>query len=155
MVSSIFPKTWKKILEGSLKFSSMSVKAALLDNNYIFDKDTEFFDTGVVNTSNPANQELSGVTDYARKSVTLSFDSFSTSAGGSVVLIPDIIYGNLGGAVNGTIKNIFLFNDTGDDLTSHAIAVFTVPIAGITSGIPVLISSDAAGQISFQNPTQV
>lgn len=154
MVSSVFPKTLKKILEGTLNFSSMSIKAALLDENYVFDPDTEFLDTGSEDASNPANQELIAVDSYVRKSVTLSFGNFSTGNGGTLISVPNILYGNLGGVTNVAISKVILFHDTGDDLTSPVIAVFEISVAGLTSGIPVIINSDASGQVIFQNPVQ-
>lgn len=156
--ASKFSKGFQKILNGTVDINADTLKVALVKTSYVFDKDTEFFDTGDNDVNDPSNNEIVA-TDYAQQTITglLSFFTSSTGNGYTGMVTPDVSFGAIGGAANDIIAGAIIFKDTGDPATSPVLFYFPAVTNVLTSGLPVTVKSKTqaqGGQYRWNLPAQ-
>lgn len=157
--TTLFTRAYRDILRGTINLTTDTLKFALVDDNYVFDRSTLVFDTGANDVNDPSHNEIAA-TNYARKTLTgtLSIQEDNDTGNGQVVFVlPDQAFGSLGGAQNDTVAGCILFKDTGDLTTSPVIAYFPCLAQVTTTGIPFTIDANSlaqGGQMRFLLPAQ-
>jgi hypothetical protein len=155
--ASYFLNGLKKILDGDVNLQTATLKVAIVNDNYVFDKETEFFDTGDDDTNDPSYNEISAVTGYAAVTTTVSTGLITTGDGKVALAIADCNFGTLGGAANDTMAGFILYKSTGTPTADPVIAYIPVETPTDTSGINVTFDAEslaAGGQLRIVLPSQ-
>lgn len=151
----------RKILNDTVSLSSDTLRVALMNENYVFDPVTEFFDTGDNDTADPSFNDLVA-TGYTHKDISGSvITDFDTNTNGRVLLtFSDKDMGALGGAVNDTVQGAIIYKYTGSLTTSTCIC--WIPLTTAPSGTPTngqninldFLTIGEGGQIQIYLPSQ-
>jgi len=135
-VSSFFLKGLMKILNDEIQLTTDNLKVALVGTDYVFDNESEFFDTGVVDVNNPKNEALVATSYVPQALPSDPLFAISLTGDGSVLMaVPDINFGVIGGATNDTVHGAILYKDTGLDTTSPVIAFIPIDTPTATTGV--------------------
>ena len=139
---------YPKALAAQLEFSG-TLKLSLLNGDFVYDSDTEFFDTGDDDVSDPSNN-IVNCTNYAHQAIapTIHFVDATTIQ----VVLPDTSFGVLGGVTDDTVSSFLVWRDSGDPTTSEVLLWIPIENPRLTSGnefIADFRSLAESGQFSF------
>lgn len=152
MASFMYNLAVKECLDGTINLDTDALKIMLVGSEYTPNQDDDIVDAGgasdAVDAEIDATNYTRGWGGAGRKAATITVSEDDTNNRASVV-INDLTWTALGGALNDTVEGAILIKEGGaNDTTSRLIAYFDLPTTP-TNGSDVTLDFAATGNIQF------